>query len=74
MLKVTRDDGSGNHAPFTVWEEAQLLHSFLRKTSLEGVLREMVDRWEPDGGSDKRLWDRARELLGYEPSDAGEQK
>jgi len=30
---------------------------------LEAALRDMVNRWEPDGGSDKRMWDRAVDLL-----------
>lgn len=41
------------------------------RDALKEVLSEMVSAWEPDGdGSDKRLWNRARKLLGFHVEDS----
>lgn len=41
------------------------------RAQLETALREMVDRWEPDGlGADRRMWENARAALGF-PIDRG---
>jgi hypothetical protein len=38
--------------------------------AIRAALVEMVDRWEPDGGTDRAMWLRAREALGYSQADA----
>jgi hypothetical protein len=43
MLKITQIDGSGQHAPLTVWEETQLLFGWLRKTQLEKAVKDHND-------------------------------
>lgn len=42
-----------------------------RNRELHAALKDMVDRWEPDGGSDKRMWQRAKDLLWTQSTSEG---
>jgi hypothetical protein len=50
FLSITKDDGGGKHAPFTVWEETQLLHAWLKLQEARELLKRV------DGGSNYRLY------------------
>jgi hypothetical protein len=50
------DDGpEGGHSEFDTGGDPE---------AIRASLVEMVDRWEPDGGTDRSMWLRAREALG----------
>jgi hypothetical protein len=54
------DDGpEGGHSEFDTGGDPE---------AIRASLVEMVDRWEPDGGTDRAMWLRAREALGFPPS------
>lgn len=54
------DDGpQGGHSEFDTGGDPKAI-----RTSLV----EMVDRWEPDGGTDRAMWLRARAALGFTDS------
>jgi hypothetical protein len=46
-------------------DDANKLHSaYARIRELNDALKDMVNAWEPDGdGSDRRMWQRAKDLL-----------
>lgn len=57
------DDGpEGGHSVFDTGGDPE---------AIRASLVEMVDRWEPDSGTDRAMWLRARGALGFESDAAG---
>lgn len=57
------DDGpEGGHSEFTDGTDNCLLDEC---NALRDSLTEMINRWEPDSGTDRAMWLRARKALGF---------